>query len=135
MVRNMKEARRSTGRSTRQKIIQVTSMTTKHVNKSVLSWFGGFFPYFSLGVERWLWIGWVVSFGGFNYFLLLVVVGARNKLGSTLLTLVLTSLKPNTQFVCEFSYTLFHMVQVILNHFLTHHSSLKARSHVGNLLL
>jgi hypothetical protein len=39
-----------------------------------------------------------VSFGGFDYFLLLVVVGASNKLRSTLPTLVLTPLKANTQF-------------------------------------
>jgi hypothetical protein len=115
-------------------LIQVTSTATKHANKRFLSWLGGFFPHFSLGVERWLWMGWVMSFGGFDCFLLLMVVGARNKLGSTLLTLVLTSLKVNIQFVCEFGYTLFHTVQVILNHFLTHHSSLKTRSQVGNLL-
>jgi hypothetical protein len=112
----------------------VTSTATKHANKNFLSWLRGFFSYFSLGVERWLWIRWVMSFGGFDCFLLLVVVGARNKLGRTLLTLVLTSLKANTQFVCGFGCTLFHMVQVILKHFLTHHSSLKMRSQVGNLL-
>jgi hypothetical protein len=50
----------------------------------------------SLGFEGWFWIGWVVSFGGFECFLLFVVVEARNKLGSTLLILVLTSLKINT---------------------------------------
>jgi hypothetical protein len=83
----------------------------------------GFFSYLSLGFERWLWIGWVVSFDGFECFLLFVVVGARNKLGSTLLTLVLTSLKANT-----------HVVQVVLNHLFAHHSSLKMRSQIGNLL-
>jgi hypothetical protein len=77
-------------------LIQVTSTATKHANKSFLSWLGGFFPYLSLGVERWLWIGWEVSFGGFECLLLFLVVGARNKLGGTLLTLVLTSLKTNT---------------------------------------
>jgi hypothetical protein len=118
-----------------EKLIQVTSMATKHTNKNFHSRLGGFFPHFSLGVEGWFWIGWVVSFVGFDCFLLVIVVGARNKLGSTLLTLVLTSLKPNTQFICGLGYTLFHMVQVILNHYLTHHSSLKARSQVGNLLL
>jgi hypothetical protein len=108
----MKEMRWSTRRSTRQKInklitirvssiikspllysletkvelIQVTITTTKHANKIFLSWLVGFFPYLSLGVERWLWIGWVVSFGGFECFLLFVVVGDRNKLGGTLLT-------------------------------------------------
>jgi hypothetical protein len=116
------------------KLIQVTSTTTKHANKSFLAWLGGFFPYLSLGVERLLWIGWLESFGGFECFLLLVVVGVGNKLGSTLLTLVLTSLKANTQFVCGLGCTLFHTVQVILNHLLSHHSSLKTRSQIGNLL-
>jgi hypothetical protein len=69
---------------------------TKQANKSFPTWVGGFSPYSSLGVERWLWIGWVVSFGGFVCFLLLVVVGVMNKLGRTFLTLVLTSLKANT---------------------------------------
>jgi uncharacterized membrane protein YhaH (DUF805 family) len=82
-------------------LIQVTSIATKHANKSFLSWPGGFFPYLSLGVKRWHRIGWVVSFGGFECFHLFAVVGARNKLGSTLLT---------------------------------HHSSLKTRSQIGNLL-
>jgi hypothetical protein len=126
MVMSTKETRQSMRRSTRLKInklitirvssiiktphlyspvteaelIQVTSMATEHANKCFLSWLGGLFPYLSLGVERWLWIGWVVSFGGFECFLLFVVVGARNKLRRTLLTLVLISLKANTQFVC-----------------------------------
>jgi hypothetical protein len=112
----------------------VTSTATKPANERFLSWLGGFFPYLYLGVERWLWIGWAVSFGGFECFLLFVVVGARNKLGSTLLTLVLTSLKANTLFICGLGCTLFHMVQVILNHLLTHHSSQKMRSQIGNLL-
>jgi hypothetical protein len=43
-------------------LIQVTSTATKYVNKSLLSWFRGFFPYLSLGVEGWFWIGWIVSF-------------------------------------------------------------------------
>jgi hypothetical protein len=77
-------------------LIQVTNTITKHANKSFLSWLRGFFPYLSLGFERWLWIGWVMSFGGFECFLLFVVVGASNKLGSALLTRVLTSLKTNT---------------------------------------
>jgi hypothetical protein len=78
------------------KLINVTSTDTKHANKIFLSQIEGFFPHFSLRVEGLLWIGWVVSFGGFDCFLLLMVVGARNKLRSTLLTLVLTSFKPNT---------------------------------------
>jgi hypothetical protein len=32
----------------------LTSMNTKHTNKSFLSWLEGFFPHFSLGVEGWL---------------------------------------------------------------------------------
>jgi hypothetical protein len=117
------------------KLIQVTSTVTKHVNKSFLSRLRGFFSHFSLRVEGWLWIRWVVSFGGFNCFLLIVVVGARNKLGSTLLTLVLRFLKSNTQFVCGLDSTLIHTAQVILNHFLAHYNSLKAKSQIGNLLL
>jgi hypothetical protein len=35
-------------------LIQVTSMTIKYANKIFLSWLRGFFPYLSLGVERWL---------------------------------------------------------------------------------
>jgi hypothetical protein len=119
--------------ATEAELIQVTSTATKHTNKGFLSWLGGFLPYLSLGIERWLWIGWVVSFGGFECFLLFVLVGARNKLRSTLLTLILTSLKANTQFVCGLGCTLFHMVQVILNHLLAHHSSLKMRSQIGSL--
>jgi hypothetical protein len=87
---------------TEAKLIQVTSTATKHVNKSFHSRFRNFCPHFSLGVEGWLWTGWVVSFGGFDCFLLFVVVGGRNKFGSSLLTLVLTPLKTNTQFIYEF---------------------------------
>jgi hypothetical protein len=120
--------------ATEAEMIQVTSTATELANKSFLSWFEGFFPYLSLGVERWLWIGWVVNFGGFDFFLLFEVVGARNKVGSNLLTLVLTSLKTSTQFVCGLGCTLFHTVQVILNHLLAHHNSLKMRSQIGNPL-
>jgi hypothetical protein len=49
-----------------------------------------------------------VRFDRFEYFLLFVVVGARSKLGSTLLTLVLTSLKANTNFLCRLGCTLPH---------------------------
>jgi hypothetical protein len=77
------------------KLIQVTSTVTKHVNKSFLSQIESFFPHFTLQAEEWLSIGWVVSFGGFDCFLLFVIVGARNELESTLLTLVLTPLKLN----------------------------------------
>jgi hypothetical protein len=47
-----------------------------------------------------------VSFGALDCFLLFVVVGARNKLGSSLLTLVVTPLKANTQFIYGFGCTL-----------------------------
>jgi hypothetical protein len=80
--------------------------------KLILSWLGGFSLYFSLGVEGWLWIGWVVGFTWSECFLLFVVVGARNELISTLLTLMLTSLKPNTQFVCGFGCTLLNLTQM-----------------------
>jgi hypothetical protein len=117
------------------KLIQVTSTTTKHANKSFLSLLRVFFPHFSLEVEGWLRIGWVVGFGWIECFLLFVVVGARNKLGSTLLTLFLLSLKPNTQFICGFGYTLLNLAQILLNHFLAQNSSLKKRSQISNLLL
>jgi hypothetical protein len=47
-----------------------------------------------------------VSFGGFNCCFFFVVGGASNKLGSTLLTLILTPLKPNPQPVCGLGCTL-----------------------------
>jgi hypothetical protein len=56
-------------------------MATKHANKSFLSRLGGFFPYFSLRVEGWLWVGWIMSFGGFDCCFLFVVGGARKKHG------------------------------------------------------
>jgi hypothetical protein len=113
----------------------VTGTATKHANKSFLSRLGVFFPHFSLGVEGRLWVGWVVSFDGFDYFLLLVIGGAMNKLGSTLLTLILTPLKTNTQFVCGLGCTLLNLAQVILYHFLTQNSFLKTCSQIVNLLL
>jgi hypothetical protein len=48
------------------KHIQVTSTATKYANKTFLSWLGDFFPHFSLGVEGWLGIGWIVGFGWFE---------------------------------------------------------------------
>jgi hypothetical protein len=63
------------------------------------------------------------------------MVGARNELGSTFLTLVLTPLKSNTQFVSGLGCTLLNPTQILLNYFLTRHSSLKARSQISNLLL
>jgi hypothetical protein len=85
--------------ASKAKLIQVTRTDTKHANKGFLSQLGGFFPHFSLRVEQRLWVGWVVSISGFDYFLFLVVGGAGNELGSTLLTLILTPLETNTQFV------------------------------------
>jgi hypothetical protein len=113
------------------KLIQVTSTATKHANKSFLSRLKGFLPYFSLWVEGWLLVGWVVSFGEFDGCFLCVVGGARNKLGSTLLTLILTPLKPNPQSVCG----LLNPAQVLLNHLLTQNSFLKVSSQICNLLL
>jgi hypothetical protein len=117
------------------KLIQVTSMATKHANKHFLSWPGGFFPCFSLWIEWWLWVGWVVSFGGFDCCFLFVVCRAGNELGSTLLTLILTPLKTNTQYICGFCCTLLNLTQILLNHFLTQNGFLKARSQISELLL
>jgi hypothetical protein len=74
---------------TEAKHIQVISTATKYANKSFLSQLEGFFLHISHGVKGRLWIGWVVSFGGFDCCFLFVVVGARNKLRSTLLTLII----------------------------------------------
>jgi hypothetical protein len=117
------------------KLIQVTCTATKQANKDFLSRLGGFFPHYSLRVEGRLWVGWVVSFGRFDCFLLLVVGGAVNEFGSTLLTLILTPLKTNTQFVCGFGCTLLNPTQTILNHLLTQNGLLKMYSQIGNLLL
>jgi hypothetical protein len=113
------------------KLIQVTSTATKHANKSFLAQLGGFFPCFSLWVEGWLWVGWVVGFGWFECFLFFMVAGVRNKLRSTLLT----SLKLNPQSVCGLGCTLLNPAQVLLNHLLTQHNFLKTCSQIGNLLL
>jgi hypothetical protein len=120
---------------TKAKLIQVTSTDTKHAHKCFLSWLGDFFLHISLGFEWWLWIGWVVGFGWFEWFLFFVVVGARNKLRSTPLTLVLTSLNTKSQFVCGFCGTLLNSTQIVLNHFLAQGSFLKMCSQIGNLLL
>jgi hypothetical protein len=117
------------------KLIQVTSAATKHAHKSFLSRLGGFLPCFSLWVKGWLWIGWVMGFGWFECFLFFMVAGARNKLRSTLLTLLLTSLKSNTQSVCGLGCTLLNTVQIILDHFLTQSSFLKTCNQIGNLML
>jgi hypothetical protein len=117
------------------KLIQVTDMGAKHARKSFLSRLGGFFPHLSLRVEGRLWVGWVMSFGGFDCFLLLMVDGAGNDLGSTLLILILTPLKTNTQFICGFGCTLLNPTQIILNHLLTQNSLLKMCSQISDLLL
>jgi hypothetical protein len=117
------------------KLIQVTSTATKYANKSFLSWLWGFFPYFSLWVEGWLWVGWVVSFSEFDCCFLFVVGGDENELGSTLLILILTPLKTNTQSVCGFGCTLLNPAQILLNHFLAQNGFLKTRSQISDLLL
>jgi hypothetical protein len=76
-----------------------------------------------------------MSFGGFDCCFLFVVGGVRNKLGSTLLTLILTPLKLNTQSVCGFGCTLLNPAQILLDHLLTQSSFLKMCSQIGNLLL
>jgi hypothetical protein len=86
-------------------------------------------------VEGRLWVAWVVSFDGFDCFLLLMVGGAKNELGSTLLALILTPLKTNTQLVCGFGCTLLTPTQILLNHLLAQSSFLKTCSQIGNLLL
>jgi hypothetical protein len=121
--------------SSEAKLIQVTNTTTKHANKRFLSRLGGFFSCFSFWVEGRLWVGWVVSFGGFDCYFLFVVGRARNKLGSTILTLILTPLKPNTQSVCGLGCTLLNLAQILLDHFLTQSSFLKMCSQIGNILL
>jgi hypothetical protein len=113
----------------------VTSTVTKHANKIFLSRLGGFFPYFSLWVEGWLWIGCVMGFCWFECFLFFMIAGARNKHRSTLLTFLLTPLKPNTQSVCGFGCTLLNPAQILLDHFFTQRSFLKTCSQIGNLLL
>jgi hypothetical protein len=117
------------------KLIQVTSTATKHANKSFLSQLGGFFSCFSRWVEGWLWVGWVVSFGGFDCCFLFVVGGAGNELGSTLLTIILTPIKTNTQYVCGFGCTLLNPAQILLNHFLAQNGFLKTHSQISDFLL
>jgi hypothetical protein len=76
-----------------------------------------------------------MRFGWFECFLFFMVTGARNKLMSTLLTFLLTSLKPNTQSVCGLGCTLLNLAQILLDHFLNQSSFLKVSSQIGNLLL
>jgi hypothetical protein len=117
------------------KLIQMTTTTTKHENESFLSWLGGFSLHTSLWVEGWLWIGWVMGFSWFEWFLFFMVAGARNKPRSTILTLLLTSLKPNTQSVCGLGCTLLNLAQILLDNFLAQNSFLKPWSQTSNLLL
>jgi hypothetical protein len=117
------------------KLIQMTHTTTKHANKSIISQLGGFSLHISLFVEGWLWIGWVMGFGWFECFLFFMLARARNKLRSTLLTLFLTSLKPNIQSVCGLSCTLLNPTQILLNHLLTQNGFVKTCSQIDNLLL
>jgi hypothetical protein len=76
-----------------------------------------------------------MGFGWFECFLFFMVAGARNKLRSALLTFLLTSLKPNTQSIYGLDCTLLNPAQILLDHFLTQNSFLKASSQIGNLLL
>jgi hypothetical protein len=68
-----------------------------------------------------------------------MVAGARDKLRSTLLTLLLTLLltpfKPNTQSVCGFGSTFLNPAQILLDHFLAQNSFLKMCSQISHLLL
>jgi hypothetical protein len=81
-------------------------------------------------------LDWMDSgFGGFDCFFLFVIGGARDKLGSTLFTLVLTPLKANTQLVSGPGCTLLNQTQIILNHFLAQNGFVKTRSQISNLLL
>jgi hypothetical protein len=121
--------------SSKEKLIQMTRTTTKHVNKIIISRLRDFLFHFSLWVEGWLWVGCVVRFGGFYCCFLFVVGGAGNEPGSTLLTLILTPLKANIQSVCGLGCTLTNPAQILLDHFLAQNSFLKMCSQIGNLLL
>jgi hypothetical protein len=76
-----------------------------------------------------------MGFGWFKCFLFFMIAGARNKLRSTLLIFLPTSLKLNPQSVCGLGCTLLNPAQILLNHLLTQSSFLKASSQIGNLLL
>jgi hypothetical protein len=75
-------------------LIQVTRTATKHANINILTWIWSIFLQTSLGVEGWLGIRWVVGFCWFEWFLLFVIMGARNKLGNTFSPLSLHLSKP-----------------------------------------
>jgi hypothetical protein len=113
----------------------MTSTTSKYAHKSFISQLRGFLTHFSLRFEGRLWVGWVVRFGGFDCYFLLMVGRARNELMNTFHTLVLTPLKVNTQFVCGFGCTILNLAQVILYYFLAQTNFLKMCSQIGNLLL
>jgi hypothetical protein len=117
------------------KLIQVTGTAAKHAHKNFLSLLGVFFPHLSLRVEGRLWVGSVVSFGGFDCFLLLMIGGDANELVRTLLTLILTPLKTNTQLVCGFGCTPLNHTQILLNHLLAQSNFLKTCSQIGKLLM
>jgi hypothetical protein len=76
-----------------------------------------------------------VRFGEFDCCFLFVVGGVGNELGSTLLTLILTPLKTNTQSVCGFGCTFFNLAKIVLNYFLAQNGFLKMRSQISDLLL
>jgi hypothetical protein len=76
-----------------------------------------------------------MSFGGFDCYFLFMVGGAGNELRSTLLTLILTPLKINTQSVCGFGCTLLDPTQILLNYFLAQNGFLKKCSEISDLLL
>jgi hypothetical protein len=64
-----------------------------------------------------------------------MVGGVGNELESTLLTLIFTPLKTNTQSVCGFDCTLLNLTIIILNHYLAQNGFLKTRSQISDLLL
>jgi hypothetical protein len=76
-----------------------------------------------------------MGFSWFHCCFLFVVGGAGNELWSTLLTLILTHLKTNTQSICGFGCTLLNPARILLNHFLTQNSFLKMCNQIGNLLM
>jgi hypothetical protein len=76
-----------------------------------------------------------VSFGGFDCCFLFVVGRAGNELGSTLLTLILTPLKTNTQSVGGFGCALLNPAQILVNHFLAQNGFLKTCSEICDLML
>jgi hypothetical protein len=62
-----------------------------------------------------------------------MIGGAKNKLRSTILTLILTPLNTNTQYVYRFGCTLLNPTQILLNYFFTQNNSFKAKSQISNL--